>query len=223
MAEPVSIALLVLAGTWAALDGTAVGQFLIARPLVVATLAGAVLGDVGAGLLVGMLLEGVYVGDVPAGGARFPEPGPPAVGATLAFVRLGGGGGLALALALGVVLAVVAGRSVVALRHLNGRIVARRYANPEGGRSSAAPHWRCVGADALRGLVVSLLGIGLALGIPRELAQAWTLSMPATIGLLALPALVSGGALLRAWAGSGRRRLLFLAGCAGGLALAVTI
>jgi len=221
MIEPASIALLALLGTWSALDGTAVGQFLIARPLVVATVAGAILGDVQAGLLVGMLLEGVYIGDIPAGGARFPEPGPPAVGATLAFVRLGGGGGLALGLAVGVVLAVVAGRTVVALRHLNGRIVAKSYAGPDGRRGSAAPHWTCIGADALRGLVVSLLGIGLALGIPQELARAWTLSMPATSGLLALPALVSGGALLRAWAGSGRRRLLFLVGCAGGLALAV--
>jgi hypothetical protein len=81
----------------------------------------------------------------------------------------------------------------------------------------------CIGADALRGFAVSLLGIGLALGIPEEVAEAWTLSMPATTGLLALPALVSGGALLRAWTGSGRRKVLFLLGCAGGLALAVTI
>jgi PTS system mannose-specific IIC component len=223
MLDAGSIALLVMVGTWAALDGTAVGQFLIARPLVAATLAGAVLGDAQSGLLVGLLLEGIYIGDVPAGGARFPEPGPPAVGATLAFLRLGGGGGLALALALGVVLAVVAGRSVVALRHLNGRIVARSYVDGEGRRRSAVPQWTCVGADALRGLGVSLLGIGLALAIPPELARAWSLPMPTTIGLLALPAVVSGGALLRAWAPTGRRKLLFLAGCAGGLALAVTM
>jgi mannose/fructose/N-acetylgalactosamine-specific phosphotransferase system component IIC len=182
-----------------------------------------VLGDAQAGLLVGMLLEGVYIGDVPAGGARFPEPGPPAVGATLAFVRLGGGGGLALALVVGVVVAVVAGRTVVALRSLNGRIVAKRYADANGRRRSAVPHWTCIGADALRGLGVTLVGIGLALGVPEPLARAWTLSMPVTVGLLALPALVSGGAILRSWAPSARRKLLFLAGCAGGLVLSVAI
>jgi PTS system mannose-specific IIC component len=223
MIEPASVVLLSLVGTWAALDGTAVGQFLIARPLVAATLAGWVLGDAAAGLLVGMLLEGVYVGDVPAGGARFPEPGPAAVGATLAFVRLGGGGGLALGLAVGVVVAVVAGRTVVALRHLNSRIVARPSPAADGRRRSAVPHWTCIAADAARGLAVSVLGIGLALAIPIELAQAWTLSMPATVGLLALPALVAGGALLRSWASSGRRKLLFLAGCAGGLVVAVAL
>ena len=217
MVEPASVVLLSLVGIWAALDGTAVGQFLIARPLVAATLSGWVLGDAAAGLLVGMLLEGVYVGDVPAGGARFPEPGPAAVGATLTFVRLGGAGGLALALAVGVVVGVVAGRTVVALRHLNGRIVARPASDAAGRRRSAVPHWTCIGADAVRGLGVSLLGIGVALAIPESLSEAWTLSMPTTVGLLALPALVSGGALLRAWASSGRRKLLFLAGCAGGL------
>jgi hypothetical protein len=124
---------------------------------------------------------------------------------------------------MGVAVAVVSGRSVVALRHLNGRIVARVYADPEGRRRSAVPHWICLGADALRGIGVSFLGIGLALAIPEGLARVWALPMPATIGLLALPALVAGGALLRSWAPSGRRRLLFLAGCAGGLVLVVAM
>lgn len=221
MIDVTSLLLLALVGTWSALDGTAVGQFLISRPLVAATLAGWVLGDPQAGLLVGMLMEGVYVGDVPAGGARFPEPGPAAVGATLAFVRLGGGGGLALGLALGVLMGVVAGRTVVALRHLNGRIVSMPHVDARGRRRSAVPHWACMGADALRGLGVTLLGVGLALALPIELAAEWTLSMPATVGLLAVPALASAGALLRSWAPSGRRKLLFLAGCAGGLVLAV--
>ena len=43
MVEPSSVVLLSLVGTWAALDGTAVGQFLFARPLVAATMGGWVL------------------------------------------------------------------------------------------------------------------------------------------------------------------------------------
>jgi mannose/fructose/N-acetylgalactosamine-specific phosphotransferase system component IIC len=49
------------------LDITAVGQFMISRPIVVGPLAGAVLGAPGIGLAVGALVELIWIGDLPVG------------------------------------------------------------------------------------------------------------------------------------------------------------
>lgn len=219
MIELSDVGVLVLLGTWAALDGSSVGQILISRPMISSTLAGWVLGDPGSGLLLGMILEGAYLAEVPAGGARFPEPGPAGVAAALAFIRLGGSGGLAVGLALGVVMSFVGGASVVAQRYLNGILVRPLEGHLAAPREIAARHWTCIGSDAVRGVLVSGVGLAIALLVPQTVAAVWKLSMPVSVALFLMPALLTLGALLRSWAPGWARRALFAAGFAGGLVL----
>ncbi len=49
------------------LDTTAVGQFMVSRPIVVGPLVGWMLGDVGLGLAVGALVELIWISDLPVG------------------------------------------------------------------------------------------------------------------------------------------------------------
>jgi hypothetical protein len=76
MIEPLSVLLLLLLGGWAALDGTAAGQFMISRPLVTGVLAGMLLGDPLTGLLTGAILELLHLGALPVGGCPPPGAGP---------------------------------------------------------------------------------------------------------------------------------------------------
>ena len=56
-----------LAGGVIGLDRTAAGQFMVSQPIVAGPLTGLILGDVMAGLLIGALLELIWVMDVPVG------------------------------------------------------------------------------------------------------------------------------------------------------------
>src|SRR5690606_15616708 len=76
---PVTTVWLLLLGGWMAVDGTSVGQIMVSRPLVAATLAGWVVGDPLAGLTAGVLLELFHLAVLPVGAARYPEGGPASV------------------------------------------------------------------------------------------------------------------------------------------------
>jgi len=62
-----TIAGIALAGGLVGLDRTAVGQFMISQPIVVGPLTGWMLGDPGAGVVVGVVLELIWVLDMPIG------------------------------------------------------------------------------------------------------------------------------------------------------------
>ncbi len=233
-----AIALLLL-GAWVALDAAAVGQFMVSRPLVAATLAGALAGDPWMGALVGAILELLHLAHIPAGGARLPEPGPGAVvaGAVAVLlvgdgVRDGGGGvppgaALAFALTLGVVLSGAAGRLVA--RHREGtarRIEALLARNPEGslrGRDLGALVPGALFRGGIRGAGVTAAGLGVAFLVPAPAVAAWPLDLPGTLLLFGLPAGLGLGAVASVPV-PGRRRGLallllgLLAGAGAGLA-----
>src|SRR5687767_5791459 len=66
---------LVLLGAVFGLDVVSFPQAMLSRPLVAATVAGAVVGDAGAGLLVGVGLELIALETLPVGASRYPEWG----------------------------------------------------------------------------------------------------------------------------------------------------
>lgn len=223
MTDPVSIGLLTLLGAWAALDGTSVGQFMISRPIVAGALAGWVLADPATGFLVGALIEGLYLGELPAGGVRLPEPGPAAVPAALVAIQHPGPGGLALGVGVGVAWSLIGGVAVFGQRRLNGRVIRRARS----GRSPAVrlgrAHWICVAVDAVRGGALTVLGIAAALLIPAGWAARWSLGWVPTLVLLGLPGLLAGGTLLRSWVSARGRGVLLALGWCGGLVLALLL
>lgn len=199
---------LILLGTWAALDSTAVGQFMISRPLVSATLAGALLGDSSTGLLVGLILEAAHLGDLPAGGARVADPGPAGVVGAAAAIALGGAGGLALGAGVGIGWSQLGALSVGWQRRLNALLVAM----PSSGRWDpvrlSARHWACIGSDAVRGAALTGTGIILVTQLPMSVGARWPLGVSATVALLVFPGVLLCGDLLRTWGTKGGKALL---------------
>jgi PTS system mannose-specific IIC component len=209
-------------GTLVGLDLVSVPQAMISRPLVAGTVAGWLVGDVEAGLRIGVVFELFALDVLPVGAVRYPDYGP----ATIAAVVLGAGApwelSLGLSAALGLVLALLGGWSLQIIRRWNARAIQRRAAALAAGESSAIRRLQYGGLlrDAARGLVLTLLGIVLATTmkqmvlLDRQTAVALTL---VAIGS-ALAAAVNG-----AVRSSGRRARLkwLLAGAGAGVLLAV--
>ncbi len=196
------------------LDHTAVGQFMISRPLVGGVLAGGVAGDPVLGATIGMILELYLLVSVPSGGARFPEASTATVVAVACATSSGGPGALPLAVAVGLVCGQVGGATVDLQRHVNGRFV------PEpGGRAGLVSriHMLAVAADFLRASLVTVVGIVTGRMVVGALAERWPLGAGSTVGLLLVGGAVSAGILLNDLGGFRRRKVWFTAGLALGL------
>jgi mannose PTS system EIIC component len=192
--------LLVGLGAWVALDAVALGQFMVSRPLVAATLGGMVAGDPVAGVVTGVLLEALHVAHVPSGGVQLPEPGPGAVvaGAVSASVGAalapGAGGGLALGVSLGVVLATAGGLIVERQRTATARRVERIRAR---GGSPGEILARSVALEGLRGALLVAAGMAASVLVPVAVVARWPLDLAWTVAFLALPGLLGVGAVGR--------------------------
>ncbi len=88
------ILLVAFAGGVIGLDRTAAGQFMISQPIVAGPLSGWLLGDAAAGLVIGALLELIWVLDMPIG-TFVPADSTVATVAATAIAVLGSGGTVA--------------------------------------------------------------------------------------------------------------------------------
>ncbi len=178
---------LLLWGTVAGLDLVSLGQTMIARPLVAATIAGIVLGDPLAGAAVGVLLELFALDLLPVGAARYPDYGPAAVAAAAVAAGSPGMLALGLALTLGLGMAYLGQWSIHWVRRLNGQDIRRHWPAVEKGEASAIArlHLKAILRDSIRSAVLTGLGIVLALLVrrypPLALGGALLLSA-ATVG-----------------------------------------
>jgi hypothetical protein len=127
MAEPDSLTWILasLLGGLVGMDAVSWPQVMISRPLVSATVGGALLGDPGSGFLVGAILELLVLRHPPFGAARYPDTGPAGLVAGAAFAGSGGHGlmELVVAVAIGWILGWIGARSVRVLRDVNGWLV----------------------------------------------------------------------------------------------------
>lgn len=158
--------LLLAWGTIVAVDLVSMPQALLARPLVAATVAGALAGDVRAGLAVGMLVELFALDVLPVGASRYPDYGPGTVGAVLVVAHqdarvlwMGAAVGLALVVALS------GAASMQWLRHRIARDVQAHAGQLAAGDSAAIRmlHLTSIGRDAVRGLALTVVALLLAL------------------------------------------------------------
>lgn len=236
MLGPWGVTLLLFLGAWTALDAAAVGQFMIARPLVAATLGGWVAGDPAAGMLAGALLEALHLPQVPAGGVRLPDPGPGSVvaGAVAALFGAGttalstagaasgagaAGGALALALTLGVGLSLLGGRLVARHRKTNADRVTAAWSRGDalGGVLRGA-----LARGAVRGAALVAGGLVMASLVSPGVTARWPLSLGWTVALVALPALLGLGAVARTPV-PGRGARLLVGGVAAGVVAGVVV
>jgi len=195
---------LVAWGTIVGVDLVSGPQGLLSRPLVAAAVSGWLLGDVAAGLQVGLVLECFALDVLPVGAARYPDYGPGAVGATLYASGGTGLGVLGVAAGIGLVMAVVGGWSLVWIRHANTRAVQRQAAALAAGDRLAIRTLQRGGLlrDIARSAILTLLAVGLAVAAGRFSFPAggpFKLAGIAAIG--AALAAVSAGAIRSAGRG----------------------
>lgn len=156
-------AVLALLGGLVALDGTSVGQFMVSRPFVAATLGGLAVGRPGPGMMVGVVLEALHLAVLPVGAAKYPEGGPPAVAAGAVFAAsqsppVAASGTLLVVVLVALLLERVGGVTVEAMRQFNVRFAG---APPEGLSPGqvARRHGTPIAVDFVRGAALTLAGV----------------------------------------------------------------
>lgn len=147
-------------GTVAGFDLVSGPQILLARPIVVGAFAGAILGDVPAGLLVGGTMELFALEVLPVGATRYPDHGPGVVGGVWLAHAVGlsaAGYGVLLALAC----SELGGWTLKRLRRANGAALARVAEQLDAGVVGAAGRLQLGGALRDLGRAFALAALGL--------------------------------------------------------------
>jgi mannose/fructose/N-acetylgalactosamine-specific phosphotransferase system component IIC len=154
-----------LIGVLVTLDGTSAGQFMISRPLVACTLAGAAAGSAPLGVAIGVVLEALHLAVLPVGASRYPEAPAAAVAAATVFTWAGGGYDALLALTVFALAWEQLGSwSITRLRTWIG---SHLLADDPPVTLAAVErrHALAIALDAGRGLLLTLAGITVALGL----------------------------------------------------------
>ena len=173
MAEWLSLIPVVLLAAVAGTDTVSFGQTMVSRPLVAASLGGALAGAPGAGLAVGVVLELFALETLPVGASRYPEWGSASVVAgALAAELAGHPAALPLTALVGLVTALAGGWTMIRLRRLNARWAHGRAAALERGSYPDVVGLQLSGlvADLARGALVAL--VALLVGRPLAAAAA---------------------------------------------------
>lgn len=172
------VLILALLGGVLGLDTVSFPQAMLSRPIVGATLAGALLGHAGPGLLLGATLELFAVETLPFGASRYPEWGSSSVvGATLyAGVPSTRPGALATAVLGTLVVAWIGGWSMVQLRKLNARWARRRHDDVARGDRDVVVGLQLAGltADLVRGATLTALALTALVPAQHAILDTWT-------------------------------------------------
>lgn len=214
---------LVLLGALFGLDVVSFPQAMLSRPLVAATVAGAVVGDAGAGLLVGVGLELIALETLPVGASRYPEWGSASVvgGALMSTNGEARPGALTLAMFAALTTAWVGGWTMVQLRTLNARWARSAHPAIERGAQRAVVGLQMAGlvGDLVRGAALTLLSLLAFQPLSRATLGIWgadaRLSRAVVVAVAASVASAAVWKLFRVTAGA---RWYLLGGLALGLA-----
>jgi PTS system mannose-specific IIC component len=219
-----TVILLLLWGTLVAVDLVSVPQGMISRPLVAGTVAGWLVGDVEAGLRAGVILELFALDILPVGAVRYPDYGPATVAAAVLAAGQPWEHGLGLSVAFGLMLALAGGWSLLVVRRWNARAIQQRAAALSAGESKAIRRLQYGGLlrDALRGLVLTLVGITLAAIIKREVVLDQQTAVALTLVAIGSALAAAANGAFRS-AGRSARFKWLVAGVAVGTILAVLV
>lgn len=220
------IVILSLLGGVLGLDTVSFPQAMLSRPIVGATLAGAILGDAAAGLLVGATLELFAVDTLPFGASRYPEWGSAAVIGGAFFTKTSGveAGRLTTTVLAALAIAWIGGWSMVQVRKLNAFWARQRHdAIARGNRRSVIGlQVAGLGADLARGIILTASGLVVLQPLQVMTLERWSSGAPFSRALVAGAAgAVSLGAAYKLFHALPGFRWQFLLGLAAGLAVVV--
>jgi PTS system mannose-specific IIC component len=210
------------------LDVVSFPQAMLSRPIVAATLAGAVLGNPLGGLTAGATLELFALETLPVGASRYPEWGSAAVVGGALFAREPDlrAGALLFAVLAAIATAWVGGQSMVLLRRLNAQLARAQRDRIAAGsaRHVVGLQLAGLGFDLLRGFLMAVVALGVwspAMGwLLPEVGASPAGARAVTVGLAAM---VAGGAVWKLVHAVPRARGLFLGGLGIGLVLMVML
>jgi PTS system mannose-specific IIC component len=219
---PELVVALLVWGTLVGVDLVSLPQMMIARPLVAGTIAGAILGDLGVGLTIGVVFELLQYDILPVGAVRYPDYGPATVAAVATAHASHGVLGIGLGALVGLLTGLLGGVTIHVMRRINSAVVHRATPLLETGDSRALlrVHVGALLRDVLRAFLVTAVGLGLA-EIARPLLGGALSPRDATLLAVAAvgAALAAGAAGTLRLVGHGRSLAWFAAGLCGGVAV----
>ena len=215
-----------LLGAVLGLDTVSFPQAMLSRPLVAATLGGAMAGSPLDGLLIGAALELIALETLPFGASRYPEWGSASVvgGALFASVPAQPAGSSALAIIAALATAWFGGWTMVKLRQLNARWASHSQQALDAGARGAViglQLW-CVTADLLRGFLLTIAAAAVFAPLTELSLAHWAIDARLSRAVaVAVATAVAAGAAWKLFHGSIPARWLFATGLVVGLVLAV--
>jgi hypothetical protein len=207
------------------LDVVSFPQAMISRPLVAATIGGAIAGDSFSGLLVGAILELIAADTLPFGASRYPEWGSASVvaGALFSSDPSRSSAALAMAVLCGLTTAWIGGWSMVRLREMNARWArARGDALAAGARGTVIGlQLRGLTADLTRGGLLTALAVVALTPVARAVASEWMIDARLTRAVVVgVAGTVAAAAAWRVFHSTTGARWLFAGGIGVGIVLA---
>jgi PTS system mannose-specific IIC component len=220
--EAIDLIPLALLGGLLGLDVVSFPQAMISRPLVAATLAGALVGQSASGILVGATLELIALETLPFGASRYPEWGSASVvgGAIFATHPDHPSGAMTLAVLGALATTWIGGWTMVKLRQLNAVWAGRRRSALEAGARGAVVGLQLSGmtADFFRGALLTALAYAALAPLSAMCITIWStdarLSRAFVVGLASSVAAAAAWKIFHATSGA---RWMFLGGLGIGL------
>jgi len=213
---PADTALVVVAGAVVGFDTVSFPQAMLSRPIVAATLGGAIAGSAAMGLLCGAILECFALETLPVGASRYPEWGSASLvgGALYADAPGGSTGALVMSVIIGLSGAWLGGWSMVRLRTLNAQRARRNHDAVASGDPRVILGLQLSGltADLLRGAALTVLLLAISLPLRDVAARGWTQSPDSTRLTLGIAATaVAAGAVWKHFASVPNAKIIMLA------------
>jgi mannose/fructose/N-acetylgalactosamine-specific phosphotransferase system component IIC len=217
---------LVLLGALVGLDTVTFPQAMLSRPLVAATLGGALVGSPVGGLVVGATLELIALETLPFGASRYPEWGSASVvaGALYASTPEPHAGSMTLALLAGLATAWVGGWTMVKLRQRNAVWATRsRDALDAGARGTVIGlQLKGLTADLVRGAILTAVAVAVFAPLAEASLAVWTVDARVSRAIAVGTAIsVAVAASWKLFHGTTTGRWLFAAGLAVGFTVMV--
>ena len=219
---------LTLLGAVLGLDVVSFPQAMISRPLAAATLAGALMGRPGHGLIVGAVLELFALETLPFGASRYPEWGSASVvgGALFAVQPSGTPGALTVAVCVALFTAWVGGWSMVWHRRLIARWAAGMRDALTSGSCDAVTGLQLRGmtSDIVRGGIMTWVALMVFVPLQNAVLAQWSFTaIESRVAVVICAGAVAGGAIWKIVHTTKGTTWFLLGGLAGGsLLLLVT-
>lgn len=215
-----------LLGAVLGLDTVSFPQAMLSRPLVAATLGGALVGSPLSGVILGATLELIALETLPFGASRYPEWGSASAlgGVLFASSTQPPAGAMTLALLAALATAWIGGWTMVRLRQLNARWATRAKAGLDAGARGTVIGLQLKGltADLVRGALLTAIAYAAFAPLREATLALWSVDARVSRAIAVGTATsVAAAAAWKLFHGNMDARWFFGAGLVMGLALMV--